>query len=184
MAFTVSEPGSETVKNIWPTVARIEKKRAGMRTLVPMFPQIKPGCTIVRINGQPVPPTLRAASEMLKARPLTLELSRPSQARSVEPWPTQQSGLGWQERSAVPAWLRAGLSAVGVIKEHERKQQIRARALAAGAAAVKLVTGHEQQQLGRRLADALNEIERLKQQLAERPFHNGTFTAMCEDKSK
>ena len=167
--FGIVFTDSETGGSLWPTVARIENRMAGMRTLAPMFPQIKPGCTIVCVNGAPVPPTLKAASKMLKARPLTLEFSQPSQARYIQPWPTQQSVLGWQERSATPAWLKAGLRAIRIIRQHEHRQMVRGKALAAGVAGVKLVTGHEQQQLQQRLAAALTEIEQLKQQLAERP---------------
>lgn len=162
-------------RNHWPIVAKTEKRMRRKddgkwaSTLVATLPQIKPGWKITRINGQTVPPTIRAAAKMLNDRPLALEFLLPTQARTVEPWPTQQPGLGSRELVTMPAWLKGGLRAVAIVKHHEFRQMVRAKAIASGNVAVALVKSHEERQLQERLAAALNEIENLKRQLAARP---------------
>ena len=163
------DPDSD--RSLWPTVARVEQKnKKGEKTLSPMFPQIRPGCKITRINGEPVPATRKDAVSALKARPLSLEFSLPIQANLVKPWPTQEPTLALADHSAIPAWLTAGIEAVATVRKHEHEQAVRAQALAGGLAAIALTKGHEERRLQERLVAAEAEIEALKRELAARPI--------------
>jgi hypothetical protein len=161
-------------RSLWPTVTRVEQKVKGEKTLSPMFPQIRPGCKITRINGEPVPATRKDALPAVKARPLSLEFSLPIQENLVKPWPTQEPSLALADHSAIPAWLTAGIEAVATVRKHEHKQAVRAQALAGGLAgglaAIALTKGHEERRLQERLVAAEAEIEALKRELAARPI--------------
>ena len=146
---------------LWPTITTIENKTKGETTLGSMFPQIKVGCRITHINDEVCPSTFKAARAMLKARPLTLEFSSPAQAKLVKAWPTQQPALGALDLSAIPPWLKGGLKAVAMVRNHEAVRS-------GGLGGVALVKSHEERQLQEQLAAAREEIEELTRQLAAR----------------
>lgn len=158
----------------WPTITRIEHTMKGAKTIVSRFPQIKPGCTITRINDMPVPATQNAASEMLQSRPLTLEFSLLAKAKLVQDWPTQQPTLGLHDPRVIPAWLKEGLKAVKLIRKHEERRRLQNAAMKEGLTAVKSIGKHEEQkqklQLQVQLAAAQAEIAALRQLVASSMF--------------
>jgi serine/threonine protein kinase len=90
----------------WPRVARVDlKDKNGRPTIASQFPDVQVGCSITMINGEVVPGTFKDAQPMLKKLPLELEFSAPA----------------GQTDYSVPAWLRAGLEEIGLVKLHESR---------------------------------------------------------------
>jgi serine/threonine protein kinase len=90
----------------WPRVARVDKKgKDGKQTIASQFPEIQEGCKLTHINDAPVPKTFKEAVPMLKKLPLRLEFS----------------AAAGRTDYCVPAWLRAGLEEIGLVKLHESR---------------------------------------------------------------
>jgi hypothetical protein len=96
----------------WPKVTHCDlKDKAGLLTIAAEFPSITPGCLITKINGNPTPPTFKAALIELKKRPLALEFTVPV-AESTE---------------TVKPWIRAALLEIGLVHRHETAKLLRHR---------------------------------------------------------
>ena len=133
LAFKVKSESGEGMVDKWPEVARIDfetkdKKDKegtlvkGSKTLAPMFPEIKVGCRITKINGEEVPPTFKEALPKLRTRPFTLEFMAPERSKAVVPiWATPMWSSASTE-SEVPHWIRAGLEAVQTVRQHEERE--------------------------------------------------------------
>ena len=72
----------------WPRVARVDPGK-----LASNFPEIKPLCRLVTINGEPAPATFKAAVPMLKKKPFTLEFATLDDAVESVLAPTKLHGF-------------------------------------------------------------------------------------------
>ena len=124
-----------------------EGKCVGKATLTPEFPEIRIGCQLREINGEPTT-TKRDAAPMFKERPLRLKFSVPEhKEKRLGAWATSQ----WPsaEISHLPRWLReGGLRAIEQVKAHEKRKK-------------RIAEGRADE-----LAQALHKIEELERQLA------------------
>jgi hypothetical protein len=136
-----------------------EGKCVGKATLTPEFPEIRIGCQLREINGEPTTTkrddgtsktimTIKDAAPMFKERPLRLKFSVPEhKEKRLGAWATSQ----WPsaEISHLPRWLReGGLRAIEQVKAHEKKKK-------------RIAEGRADE-----LAQALHKIEELERQLA------------------
>jgi hypothetical protein len=131
----------------WPKIAKIDDLAEGVAV---MFPEVKVGCQLTKINGEPAPATFNEAKPLLGQRPLQLEFKTVAESRGqlIQPWPT----LAWSsaiDMHKMPKWIKEGLAAVSEVRKHEEQQQ----------KLKKLAAAHAQEQLARAHA-RIAELER------------------------
>jgi hypothetical protein len=142
--FGVSFTDKLTNESNWPVVVRVDRKTLLGWTLASQWPELREGCKLQTINGQPAPATFKEAAPQLRAAPFTLVFRDPERSQESRYLPCIRDDLRNCDLSrppgVVPSWLRAGLEKIETVRKHEtkRRQACCLRCAAPGAAAVGL----------------------------------------------
>ena len=109
-----------------------------------------------------MPASFRDVKTALMRRPLTLEFMAPERSKAVVPiWATPMWSSASTE-SEVPGWIRSGLEAVQMVRQHEEKE-------------IKLWRDVPESEvpLGEQLVAAQHQVERLLARIARREGTEG-----------